>query len=80
MTGPPTPPPTTATEMADEARTSTPIVAESSTAVPSPVTPVQPKQAVQDTYQLLFPTLEDLAYQNNYRQIINVAERGDLKV
>lgn len=80
MTGPPTPPPTTATEMADEARTSAPIVAEPSTAVPPPAAPVQPKQPAQDTYQLLFPTLENLAYQNNYRQIIDIAERGDLKV
>ncbi|KIM86180.1 hypothetical protein PILCRDRAFT_816104 [Piloderma croceum F 1598] len=79
MTGPPTPPPTTATEMADEARTSAPIVAESTTAVPPPTAPVQPKQPAQDTYQLLFPTLENLAYQNNYRQIVDVAERGDLK-
>jgi hypothetical protein len=67
--------------MADEARTSAaPIVAESTTAVPPPAAPVQPKQVAQDTYQLLFPTLENLAYQNNYRQIIDVAERGDLKV
>jgi COP9 signalosome complex subunit 8 len=83
MTGPPTPPPTTAAEIADEARTSAPIVNEPSAAVPPPAAPasVQPKQGPQqDTYQLLFPTLGNLAYQNDYRQIIDVAERGDLKV
>jgi len=78
MTGPPTPPPTTAAEIADEARTSAPVVSES-TAVPPPAPPVQPKQGLQDTYQLLFPTLGNLAYQNDYRQIIEVAERGDIK-
>jgi COP9 signalosome complex subunit 8 len=65
--------------MADEARTSAPVENESSAAVP-PVAPVQLKQVPQDTYQLLFPTLGNLAHQNDYIQIIDVAERGDLKV
>src|ERR1700685_2748363 len=80
MTGPPTPPPTTAAEIADEARTSAPVVSEPSAAIPPPAASVQPKQGLQDTYQHLFPALGNLAYQNDYRQIIEVAERGDLKV
>jgi COP9 signalosome complex subunit 8 len=82
MTGPPTPPPTTAVEIADEARTSAPVVTvatEPITAVPA--APAAPKQgSSQDAYQLLFPTLANLAYQGDYRQIIDAAERGDLKV
>jgi COP9 signalosome complex subunit 8 len=80
MTGPPTPPPTTATEMADEARTSAAVVNEPSAVVPPPASPSQPKQVPQDTYQLLFPTLGNLAYHNDYKQLIDVAERNDLKV
>jgi COP9 signalosome complex subunit 8 len=55
------------------------VVSEPSAAIPPPAASVQPKQGLQDTYQLLFPTLGNLAYQNDYRQIIEVAERGDLK-
>jgi COP9 signalosome complex subunit 8 len=81
MTGPPTPPPTTAAEMADEARISAPVITEPSVAASPAAVTVQPKQgSSQDTYQLLFPTLGNLAYQGDYRQIIDVAERGDLKV
>lgn len=89
MTGPPTPPPTSATEMADEVRTLPPPAAAA--AAPAETSPVptppattssesQPKQAPHDSYQLLFPTLSNLAYQDDYRQIIAVAEHGDLKV
>lgn len=80
MTGPPTPPPTTAAEIADEARTSVPVVNEPSPAASPPAAAVQLKQGAQDSYQLLFPTLATLANQNDYMQIIDVAERGDLKV
>jgi COP9 signalosome complex subunit 8 len=66
--------------MADEARTSVPVANDPSPDVP-PSAPVQPKQtSSSDTYQILFPTLANLAYQNDYRQIIDIAERGDIKV
>lgn len=88
MAGPLTPPPTTAIEMADEARTPAPIVTEPTPAVsaPAPVpAPVSapappPKQIVQDSYQVLFPTLANLAHQTDYTQLISAAEYGDLKV
>jgi COP9 signalosome complex subunit 8 len=88
MTGPPTPPPTSATEMADEARNlpppppppPAPVEASPAPAPPVAASPSQPKQAPQDSYQLLFPTLSNLAYQDDYKQIVAVAERGDLKV
>jgi COP9 signalosome complex subunit 8 len=78
MAGPPTPPPTTAAEMADDARTSAPVIND-------PIPPVQPApaapiQASQDSYQSLFPTLANSAFQNDYRQVVDIAERGDLKV
>ncbi|KAF7986550.1 hypothetical protein HWV62_26280 [Athelia sp. TMB] len=87
MTGPPTPPLTTATEMADASRTPVPAPVEPSApiAVPSPaasapaeLTP-PPKQIAQTSYELLFPTLSNLAHQGNYRQLISAAEFGDLK-
>ena len=80
MAGPPTPPPTTAAEMADDARTSAPIVNDPIPVVPPPAASVQAKQGSQDSYQSLFPTLANLAFQNDYRQVVDIAERGDLKV
>lgn len=82
MTGPPTPPPMSATEMADEARTLPPPTPVEATPVPDPppASPPQPKQPLQDSYQLLFPTLSNLVYHHDYRQLIAISERGDLKV
>lgn len=87
MTGPPTPPLTTAAEMADANKTVTPIPTETAPPVsipapaasaPAPAPP--PKQIVQNSYQTLFPTLANLAHQGNYLQLISAAEFGDLKV
>jgi len=65
--------------MADEARTVPPARIKASP-TPAPSTaPATPKQAPQDTYQLLFPTLANLAHQDDFRQIIAIAEHGDLK-
>lgn len=81
MTGPPTPPPTSQTEIADEARAAVPVAVDPSLALPpATVAPIQQKQGPQDSYQLLFPTLANLAFQDEYKQIVAVAEREDLKV
>lgn len=87
MTGPPTPPLTTAAEMADANKTIAPMPTETAPPVsipapaasaPAPAPP--PKQIVQNSYQILFPTLANLAHQGNYLQLISAAEFGDLKV
>lgn len=85
MASPPTPPPTSATEMADEARTSIPATidprpAQTPVAPVTVVAPTQAKQGQQDSYQLLFPTLANLTLQDDFKQIVAVAERGDLQV
>ena len=83
MAGPLTPPPSSATEMADEARTAapTPPAEPIPAATPvSPVSPIESKQLSQDIYQQIFPTIADLANQQDYIQLISVAERCDLNV
>jgi len=65
--GPPTPPPTTATELQDEAR--------GNSIVPPPVSTAPTKH---DPYQHIFPAIADLASQSNFQDLIQNAEIGDL--
>jgi COP9 signalosome complex subunit 8 len=67
--GPPTPPPTTATELQDEAR--------GNLNVPPPASTAPTKQ---DPYQHIFPDIADLASQSNYQDLIQTAEISDLNV
>ncbi|KAI0372974.1 hypothetical protein BV20DRAFT_1042308 [Pilatotrama ljubarskyi] len=94
MTGPPTPPPSSAVEIEDAARTVLPPQAAEApatepqdaadTTVPTQPSPgeVQPPIAGQakqsTTYELLFPSISDLARSGSMRELIEVAERGDL--
>lgn len=98
MTGPPTPPPSSAVEIEDAARTVLPPPAQAaSTPAPAPATepptappaeaPVEEAQpgptAVSKqstTYELLFPSIKELARNGSLRELIEVAERGDLTV
>ncbi|KAH9857210.1 hypothetical protein C2E23DRAFT_806960 [Lenzites betulinus] len=96
MTGPPTPPPSSAVEIEDAARTVLPPPAQAApTPAPAPATepvtappaeaPVEeappgptivPKQPT--TYDLLFPSIKELAKNGSLRELIEVAESGDL--
>ncbi|KAH9901500.1 hypothetical protein C8Q73DRAFT_778926 [Cubamyces lactineus] len=93
MTGPPTPPPSSAVEIEDAARTMLPPQAaaaapatepseSASTAAESATEEVQPPIASQTkqstTYELLFPTISDLARSGSLKELTEVAERGDL--
>lgn len=83
MAGPLTPPPSSATEMADEARTAAPALPAEPIPAATPAPPAAPidsKQGLQDPYQQIFPTIVNLAQQRDYRQLISVAERYDLNV
>ncbi|KAI0636661.1 hypothetical protein C8Q77DRAFT_1093947 [Trametes polyzona] len=94
MTGPPTPPPSSAVEIEDAARTMLPPQIPDAPA-PAPATePVAPpaEQIVPEdtqtaqagpekqstTYELLFPSITQLAKNGSLRELIEVAERGDL--
>ncbi|RDB21421.1 COP9 signalosome complex subunit 8 [Hypsizygus marmoreus] len=74
MAGPPTPPPTTATELQDEARGNT-----SAEPIPPPpaALPTTPPTK-EDAYQYIFPTIADLASQSDFHGLIQVAEHSDL--
>ncbi|KAI0333557.1 hypothetical protein GY45DRAFT_1319526 [Cubamyces sp. BRFM 1775] len=93
MTGPPTPPPSSAVEIEDAARTMLPPQAAAaapatestepaSTAAQPAAEEVQPSIASQTkqstTYELLFPTISDMARSGSLKELIEVAERGDL--
>ncbi|KAJ8463676.1 hypothetical protein ONZ51_g10103 [Trametes cubensis] len=93
MTGPPTPPPSSAVEIEDAARTMLPPQAaaaapatepsESTSEAAQPATEeIQPPTAGQTqqstTYELLFPTISELARTGSLRELVEVAERGDL--
>ncbi|KAI0672903.1 hypothetical protein C8Q78DRAFT_969737 [Trametes maxima] len=91
MTGPPTPPPSSAVEIEDAARTILPpqVAAPTPATEPLAAEPVEPApdaeqassngQAKQSTtYELLFPSISDLARSGSLRELIEVAERGDL--
>ena len=96
MTGPPTPPPSSATEIEDAARTSLPPpqAAVPATEVPqAAVTPALPQavteqaqpvtgsqNAYKTTYELLFPSIVELAKGGRVKDLVEIAERGDLSV
>lgn len=102
MTGPPTPPPSSAIEIQDAQRevsvpppatttappadevpvaeTATPTQADEPIAIEETNEPEPPPPTPLNTYQLLFPTLADLASKGDYQELIEVAERGDLNV
>lgn len=74
--GPLTPPPTTAAELQDEARSvdaggEVPAVAPQTASVQAPA---------QDIYQRIFPAISELATQSNFEDLINTAESSDLNV
>ncbi|KAI0807692.1 hypothetical protein C8Q74DRAFT_1228685 [Fomes fomentarius] len=90
MTGPPTPPPSSATEIQDAARTTAPppqaALATEPAEAPTPAAPVpeqaQPAVASQTaqktSYELLFPSIVDLARSGRVRDLIQVLEQADL--
>ena len=98
MTGPPTPPPSSATEIEDAARTSIPpplaqAEAQPDTeAQPTPEAPpsettaqqsppeAAPQPAQQTAYELLFPSIAELARSGSLKELVQVAERADLSV
>ncbi|KAG6877733.1 hypothetical protein C0993_004550 [Termitomyces sp. T159_Od127] len=67
--GPPTPPPTTETEIQDQAR----VAVED---LPPPV----PSTTQLDAFQTVFPTIVDLASEANFQSLIQVAENANLQV
>jgi COP9 signalosome complex subunit 8 len=71
--GPPTPPPTTVTELQDEAR-------ENPTVQPPPSSSSTTAPTKQDPYQVVFPAIADLASQYNFQGLIETAEISDLNV
>lgn len=84
MTGPPTPPPTSAIELEDAARASgAPDVAQ--TAAPQPADPtapisVQPVAFAPNAYRQAFSTILNLAAHERYQELVDVAEFSDLNV
>lgn len=93
MTGPPTPPPSSATEIEDAARTTlpppqavAPASVESAAAPAQPAAeqqqqpPITSQTAQKSSYELLFPSIAELARSGSIRDLIEVAERGDQSV
>ncbi|KAI1794656.1 hypothetical protein LXA43DRAFT_995991 [Ganoderma leucocontextum] len=91
MTGPPTPPPSSATEIEDAARTSVPppqpaqAAATESAALAAQPAPEQVQAAAnalnnanKTSYEQIFPSLVILARSGTTRELIQMAERGDL--
>ncbi|KAH9950184.1 COP9 signalosome [Amylocystis lapponica] len=90
MTGPPTPPLSTPTEIEDAARSSLPPqVAIPSVEAPPPAPQIDhPPRTAQSaapavpdnhaSYELLFPTIADLAVRGELQELIRVAEHSDL--
>ena len=76
MAGPPTPPPTTATELLDEEKDRAPSVAPA----PPVQSPQEAPQPQQDPYQLVFPTIADLASKGDLHELIHVAEHTEIVV
>lgn len=91
MTGPPTPPLTTPAEIEDAARNSVPpqvapipsgsnttVVASQAEPPQRESPPISAEQ--QDTYESLFPLLIDLAAKGEFKELVRVAEHGDMSV
>ncbi|KAI0934558.1 hypothetical protein AcV5_006365 [Taiwanofungus camphoratus] len=89
MTGPPTPPLTTPAEIEDAARNSVPpqvapipsgsnttVVASQAEPPQRESPPISAEQ--QDTYESLFPLLIDLAAKGEFKELVRVAEHGDM--
>jgi len=70
--GPPTPPPTTQTEIQDANRTVVP------PAEPSSSAPAAPSQTRQDAYQTSFPRIVELASASDFKGLIKYAEYVDI--
>jgi COP9 signalosome complex subunit 8 len=82
VNGPPTPPPTSATELQDEARTRAPVASPAASAAPvasATTTTTQPRQPT-DAYQYILPKLVNLAAQNDFGALVRLAEQTDLNV
>ncbi|KAJ7024310.1 hypothetical protein C8F04DRAFT_1132072 [Mycena alexandri] len=87
-TGPPTPPPSSATEIQDAARTVVPpIPAASSSAsastsapapAPAPTSTAAASTVRQDDFTRIFPQLGSLATEHSFDQLIKVAEANDV--
>ncbi|PCH37714.1 hypothetical protein WOLCODRAFT_95695 [Wolfiporia cocos MD-104 SS10] len=85
MTGPPTPPPSTAAEIADQSRMPPPpadagiapptqTASQSQPTAPAPVIPAANKTP----YENVFPQIASLAMNRDYQKLIEVAEHEDL--
>lgn len=70
---PPTPPPTTSTELQDIAQGSAPAASQS----PPPSQPQNAPSAVPDPYQVAFIGLSQIASQDNWIELVKVAEQVD---
>lgn len=74
MVGPPTPPPTTAAELRDEARTA------ASTTHPATTAPSTASQPRPDNFQYRFPAIVEATSKKDYKRLIQIAEETDLNV
>ncbi|KAJ7681769.1 hypothetical protein B0H17DRAFT_869821, partial [Mycena rosella] len=75
--GPPTPPPTSATEIQDATRTVVPPLPAASTSTPVPAA-APPPQTRQDAFTQIFPQIGSLAAENDFLGLIHVAETHDI--
>jgi COP9 signalosome complex subunit 8 len=73
--GPPTPPPTTAAELIDEAK-----ARGTNPARPVPTSDHLPSSSKNDPFLLAYPTIASLATQGKFHQLIQVAEETELDV
>jgi hypothetical protein len=78
MTGPPTPPPISETELQDQARTEASTAPPVPAPAPAPPTATQSRQPTQDAYHFILPKIADLAGQGEFSELIRVAENADL--
>ncbi|KAJ7112385.1 COP9 signalosome [Mycena crocata] len=74
-TGPPTPPPSSATEIQDATRTVAPPLPAASTSAAAPTAP--PTQMRQDGFTQLFPQIASLASEKNFLGLIQLAQYRD---
>lgn len=72
VNAPPTPPPTTATELQDQSRS----LPQASSSNPPP----PPAQTTQDSFPATFPLIVDFAAKAQYRELILKAEETDVLV
>ncbi|KAG6898275.1 hypothetical protein C0992_000720 [Termitomyces sp. T32_za158] len=70
--GPPTPPPTTETEIQDQTR----VAAEN---LPTALTPSMPSSTQLDAFQTAFPAIVDLVSRKDFQSLIQVAENVNLQ-